>query len=81
MDYSPPGYSFSAISQARILEWVAISFTRGSSRPMDHTQVSCMAGRFFTTEPLGKPTRKLSYYRIKINKVTAVLIPTNAQLI
>ena len=35
------------ISQARILEWVAISFSRGSSRPRDWTQVSCMVSRFF----------------------------------
>ena len=34
--------------QARILEWVAISFSRDSSRPRDQTQVSCIAGRFFT---------------------------------
>ena len=36
------------ILQARILEWVAIPFSRGSSRPRDQTQVSCIAGRFFT---------------------------------
>ena len=34
--------------QARILEWVAISFSRGSSWPRDRTQVSCITGRFFT---------------------------------
>ena len=39
------------ILQARILEWVAISFSRGSSRPRDRTWVSCIAGRLFTTEP------------------------------
>ena len=36
------------ILQARILEWVAISFSRGSSQPRNQTQVSCIAGRFFT---------------------------------
>ena len=36
------------ILQARILEWAAISFSRGSSQPRDWTQVSCIAGRFFT---------------------------------
>ena len=41
--------------QARILEWVAIRFSRGSSRPRDRTQISCIAGRFFTTAPPGKP--------------------------
>ena len=36
------------IFQARILEWVAIAFSRGSSQPRDGTRVSCTAGRFFT---------------------------------
>ena len=48
MDYSPPGSSVYGISQARILEWVAIPFSRGSPWPRDRTWVSCMAGRFFT---------------------------------
>ena len=52
MDYSPPGSSVHGISQARILEWVAISFSRG----IFPTQcLSCIAGRFFTAEPPGKP--------------------------
>ena len=55
MDCSPPGSSIHGILQARILEWVAISFSRGSSWPRDWAQVSCIAGRFFTTEPPGKP--------------------------
>jgi len=49
MGCSPPGSSVHGISQARILEWVAISFSR-SSRPRDQTHVSCLAGGFFTTE-------------------------------
>ena len=49
MDCSPQGSSVHEILQARILEWVAIPFSRGSSRPRDWTQVSCIAGRFFTT--------------------------------
>ena len=48
MDYSLPGSSGHGILQARILEWVAFPFSRGSSRPRDQTQVSCIAGRFFT---------------------------------
>jgi len=36
------------ILQARILEWVAMPFFRGSSQPRDQTQVSCIAGVFFT---------------------------------
>ena len=49
MDCSPPGSSIHGISQVRVLERVAISFPRGSSQPRD--RVSCIAGRFFTTEP------------------------------
>ena len=48
MDYSLPGSSVHGILQARILEWVAISSSRGSCRPRNQTQVSCIAGRFFT---------------------------------
>ena len=52
MDHSPPGSSVHGILQARILEWVAISSSRGSSWPRDRTHipyVSCVAGEFFTT--------------------------------
>ena len=38
---APPGSPVPGISQARILEWVAIPFSRGSSQPRDRTQVSC----------------------------------------
>ena len=48
VDCSPPGSSVHGILQARILEWVAISFCRGSSRPRDRRQVSCIAGGFFS---------------------------------
>ena len=48
MDCSLPGSSVHGILQVRILEWVAIPFSRGSSRPRDQTWVSCIAGRFFT---------------------------------
>ena len=48
MDCSPPGSSVHEIFQARILEWVAISFSRESSQPRDQTWVSCTAGKFFT---------------------------------
>ena len=41
MDCSPPGSSVRGIAQARILVWVAISFSRGSSRPRDYTLISC----------------------------------------
>ena len=48
MACSPPGSSVHGILQVRILEWAAISFSRGPSPPRDWTQVSCIAGRFFT---------------------------------
>jgi len=58
MDCSPPGSSVHGISQARILEWVAISFSRGSSQPRVWAHLSCLAGGFFIPEPPGKPNRE-----------------------
>ena len=54
MDCGPPGPSIYGFSQARILEWVAISFRR-STWLRDWTCFSCIAGRFVTSEPPGKP--------------------------
>ena len=54
---SPPGSPVHGILQARILEWVAISSSRGSSQPSDRNHISCsscIAGRFFMAEPLWK---------------------------
>ena len=48
MDSRLPGSSAHGILQARILEWIAIPFSRGSSQPRDQTRVSHIAGRFFT---------------------------------
>ena len=48
VDCSLLGSSVYEISQARILEWVAIPFSRGSSWPRDRIHISCIAGRFFT---------------------------------
>ena len=45
------------ISQSRILEWVAISFSSGFSLPGDQTHISLMAGRFFTSTPSEKPDK------------------------
>ena len=53
MACSPPGFSVHGILQARTLECVATSFSRGSFQPRDRTHVSCIADRFFTTELLG----------------------------
>ena len=45
----PMDYTVHGILQARILEWVAFPFSRGSPQPREGTQVSCIAGRFFTS--------------------------------
>ena len=62
MDCSLPGSSVLGILQARILEWAAIPFSRGSSQARDRTKVSCIAGGFFTSwatreaQALGNPS-------------------------
>ena len=48
MDFSLPSCSVQGILRARILEWVSISFSRGSSWPRNQTRISCIAGRVFT---------------------------------
>ena len=58
MDCSLPGFSVHGILQARILEWMAISFSRGSSQPRDQTRVLrllALAGGFFTTSATCEP--------------------------
>ena len=50
----PMDYPVHGILQARILEWIAFPLSRGSSKPRDETQVSCIAGRFFTSSAQGK---------------------------
>ena len=57
MDCSPPGSSDHGILQARILEWVPISSSKGLSGPRDQTCISCIAGRFCATESPGKSDR------------------------
>ena len=64
MDYSLPGFSVHGIFQARILEWVAISFSRGSYRPRDQTQVSHNVSRCFTLWA----TREAPFFRINSAK-------------
>ena len=59
MDYCQPGSSVHGILQARILEWVAMSFSRGSSQLRDQTRISCIAGRIFTAEPLEKSNEEI----------------------
>ena len=64
MDCSPPGSSFHGIFQARVLEWGAISFSRGSSRPRDRTRVSWIPGRCFNLWA----TRETSFKRRHVIK-------------
>ena len=62
VDCSQTGSSVHGILKARILEWVEISFSRGSSQPKDQTHVSCIFRRFFTVEPLEKPHLQACIY-------------------
>ena len=74
--------SVHGILQARMLKWVAISHSRGSSRSRDQTHtpyVSCLAGRFFTTEPLGKPTILMTIHRKQSS--SALFLTTNWYII
>ena len=57
-------YTGHGILQARLLEWVAFPFSRGSSQPRDQTQVSCIAGRFFTSWD----TREAHHYHLIADK-------------
>ena len=68
MDCSLQGSSVHGIFQARILEWVSISSSRGSSQPRDWSHVSCIsctARGFFTKEPPGRPQLALPQYKAK----------------
>ena len=59
MDCSPPGSSVHGILQARILEWISMCSSRGSSQPRDWTHISCTAGKFFTGAPPEKPCKAI----------------------
>ena len=71
--YSSPGSSVRWVLQARILEWVAFPFSRGSSQPRDQTQVSCIAGGLFTKWATREAQRKYFlddiYYYIFTSKI------------
>ena len=76
MDRSPPGSSVHGILQVRVLEWVDISFSRGSSQPMDRTQVSWIAGRFFTNWATSKAPQKV---KVTQSCLTVCNSPWNSQ--
>ena len=84
MDYSRPGSPVHGILQVRILEWVVMSFSRGSYRPRDQTRISCIAGRFFTdwatggvsayrVLPMGKLTQAFSVQSFYWDSITYYL--------
>ena len=60
MDCSPPGFSVHRISQARILEWVAMSFSRGSSQPRDRICISCISRGILYHWATWKPLESLA---------------------
>ena len=72
---SPPGFSVHGILQARILQWVAIPFCRGSSQPRDRTEVSCLSGRFFTIWATREASKKLTSYSVCLSEDTFTRIP------
>ena len=65
MDCSMPASSVHGIFQARLLEWVAISFSRGSSRPRDRTQVSSIPGRCFNLWAIALKPNCVTYINFK----------------
>ena len=94
-DWSLAGTSVQAILQARILEWVAMPSSRGSSPARDQTQLSCVfciAGRFFIAEPSEKPDHfiplliRINSLKVAMtmktgrqNSILPVLLPIRAQ--
>ena len=72
MDCTLPGPSLHGIFPAKILEWVAMHSSKGSSQPKDQTCIFCVswiAGGFFTVEPSGKPSLSLRKCKLSQNKI------------
>ena len=72
-DYSPPGSSVHGLSQARILEWVAIPSSRGYSQTRDQTLASCTAGRFSTVWAT-REGYSYSYYYLNFLNISVLLL-------
>ena len=79
MDCSPPGSSIHGIFQARVLECVAISFSRGSSWPRDRNWVSYIGGRCFTTWATKEAQETLSSVQLSCSVVSDSLWPDELQ--
>ena len=77
MDCTLPGSSVRGILQARILEWVAISSSKGSSRPRDQARSPALASGFSATEALGKPldhrTKDIAEVRVLVTQLCLTL--------
>ena len=74
-----PGSTVHGILQARIQEWVAISFSRGTSQLRDQTQVSCIAGRFFSIEKTnmgfsGSPVVKTPHFQYEEHRFNLLAV-------
>ena len=70
----PMNYTVHGILQARILEWVAFPFSRGSSQPRDWTQVSRIAGGFFTSWTTKKAPLRV-YYHLNKSSLCFLALP------
>ena len=77
MDCSLPGSSVHGILQAGILEWVSTSLSRGSSRPRDQTQVSCITGRWFTNWAMKEAEQLLEFAQIHVHRVSNAIQPSH----
>ena len=77
MDYSPPGSSVHEIFQAKILEWVAISFSRGSSQPSNEPRSPVLQADSLPNELQGKPMTNLD----SILKSRDITLPTKVHLV
>ena len=77
MDCSPPGSYVPGILQAKILEWVDIPFSRGSSPARDQTQVSCIAGWFLTVWATRETPHELTAHQKNCFEMSSSLILGN----
>ena len=80
MDYRLPGFSVHGIFQARVLEWVAFSFSRLSSWPRDRIQVSCTAGRLFTLWATREAGTRVPQRKIQRNRKVHMLFSSPSSL-
>ena len=77
--WDPKDYTVHGILQTRVLEWVAFSFSRGSSQPRNRTQVSYIAGKFFPSWATREETAKQN--KTKQNKIKSSVFSLNQESI